>query len=119
MSRFSKAGSRMYPVLLVGAGKIGSAVAKFLVDSGDYDVLVIDQDAATLARVGSALNVKTMTVDVANAAQLAKAMAGRKSVLSAVTYQANADIARGALEHGLSYFDLTEDVETTKITRAL
>lgn len=109
----------MYPVLLVGAGKIGSAVAKFLVDTGDYDVLLIDQDAAALSRVASKVDVKTMTVDVANAGQLAKAMAGRKSVLSAVTYQANADIARGALEHGLSYFDLTEDVETTKITRAL
>lgn len=109
----------MFPVLLVGAGKIGSAVAKFLVDTGDYDVLVIDQDSAALQRVAAATKVKTMTVDVAQTTQLAQAMRGRKAVLSAVTYQANADIARGALEHGLSYFDLTEDVETTKITRAL
>ena len=107
----------MYPVLLVGAGKIGSAVAKFLADTGEYDVRVIDVDAASLARVADDARVTTGVCDVGDARQLADAMAGRKAVLSAVSFAQNPAIAAGALEHGLSYFDLTEDVETTRIVR--
>ena len=33
----------MHRVLLLGAGKIGRMIARLLVDSGDYDVLVIDR----------------------------------------------------------------------------
>lgn len=109
----------MHPTLLIGAGKIGSAVAKFLADTKEYDVLVADVDAASLKRVEAHANVKTAVVDVMNADELAKAMKGRKSVLSAVSFAQNPSIARGALEHGLSYFDLTEDVETTRIVRGL
>jgi saccharopine dehydrogenase-like NADP-dependent oxidoreductase len=109
----------MHPVLLVGAGKIGSSVAKFLADSGDYDVLVIDQDAGSLKRVEQSCNARTQVVNVMDAAQLKGALAGRKSVLSAVSFAQNPTIARGALDVGASYFDLTEDVETTRITRGL
>lgn len=109
----------MYPVLLVGAGKIGSAVAKFLADTGEYDVLVVDVDHDALDRLSGVANVKTGVVDVMDSAQLAGAMRGRRSVLSAVSFAQNPAIAAGALEHGLSYFDLTEDVETTRITRGL
>jgi saccharopine dehydrogenase-like NADP-dependent oxidoreductase len=109
----------MHPTLLVGAGKIGSAVAKFLADTKEYDVTVIDVDRASLDRVASTCDVKTAVCDVTDADQLAKVMRGRKSVLSAVSFLQNQSLARGALEHGLSYFDLTEDVETTRLTRKL
>ncbi|RYG76117.1 saccharopine dehydrogenase family protein, partial [bacterium] len=107
----------MHPVLLVGAGKIGSAVAKFLADTGDYSVHVIDVDQKSLDRVAAEAKVTTAVCDVMDPKQLAQAMSGRKSVLSAVSFAQNPSIAAGALEHGLSYFDLTEDVETTRITR--
>jgi saccharopine dehydrogenase-like NADP-dependent oxidoreductase len=109
----------MYPTLLVGAGKIGSSAAKFLADTGDYDVLVIDQDAAALQRAASSAKIKTMVCNVNDPAQLSVAMQGRRAVLSAVSFAQNPAIARGALELGLSYFDLTEDVQTTRITRGL
>ena len=109
----------MYPVLLVGAGKIGSAIAKFLADTKEYDVHVIDVDPESLGRVAAEANVQTSVVDVMNPRQLADAMRSRQAVLSAVSFTQNPAIAAGALEHGLSYFDLTEDVETTRITRGL
>jgi saccharopine dehydrogenase-like NADP-dependent oxidoreductase len=109
----------MHPVLLVGAGKIGSAVARLLSATNDYDVLMIDLDPRSIDRVGSIPNVQARAVDVMKPEQLKHAMQGRRSVLSAVSFAQNPTIARAALEHGLSYFDLTEDVETTKITRAL
>ena len=109
----------MYPVLLVGAGKIGSAAAKFLSDTREYDVHVVDLDQPSLDRLASEANVRTSVVDVMDASQLADAMCRKEVVLSAVSYAQNPSIAAGALEHGLSYFDLTEDLETTRVTRGL
>jgi saccharopine dehydrogenase-like NADP-dependent oxidoreductase len=105
--------------LLVGAGKIGSAIARFLADTREYDVHVIDVDEASLDRLTGSPNVRTGVVDVMDPPQLADAMDGKRAVLSAVTYAQNPAIASAALEHGLSYFDLTEDVETTRMTRGL
>jgi saccharopine dehydrogenase-like NADP-dependent oxidoreductase len=103
----------MHQVLLLGAGKIGNAVAKFLSRSGDFDVLVGDIDEAALGRLREA-GIKTVKLDSSNADQLAAAMKGRQSVLSALNYSFNPTVARTALKSGLSYFDLTEDVNTTK-----
>jgi saccharopine dehydrogenase-like NADP-dependent oxidoreductase len=103
----------MHSVLLLGAGKIGSAIARFLQHSGDFDVLVGDQDAAALARVADATGLKTVQLDAGDGAALGQVMRGRQSVVSALTYSANPGIARAALEEGCSYFDLTEDVATT------
>jgi saccharopine dehydrogenase-like NADP-dependent oxidoreductase len=109
----------MHKVLLLGAGKIGSAIARFLAGTGDYDVLVGDQDAAALERLGGARGISTRQLDVANEDHLAAALRGRNTVVSAVSFAANPTIARCALDCGLSYFDLTEDVETTKAVRGI
>jgi saccharopine dehydrogenase-like NADP-dependent oxidoreductase len=104
----------MHHVLLLGAGKIGRAIAKLLSHCGDYDVLVGDVDERALARVENLPNVTTRRVDVANQEDLRAAMAGRHSVLSACSFAVNPGIAYAALNTGLSYFDLTEDVATTR-----
>jgi saccharopine dehydrogenase-like NADP-dependent oxidoreductase len=109
----------MHPILLLGAGKIGRAIARLLSDSGDYDVLVGDVSAAALDRLRHLPRVATAVVDVASPEALAKALAGRSSVISACSYHANPGIATAALAAGASYFDLTEDVETTRTVRAL
>jgi saccharopine dehydrogenase-like NADP-dependent oxidoreductase len=109
----------VYPVLLLGAGKIGAAAARFLADTGDYQVLVGDMDRAALERVARDPNLTTVHLDGASAADLARAMAGRRAVLSALSFTSNVPVARAALAHGLSYFDLTEDVQTTKDVRAI
>ena len=107
----------MHHVLLLGAGKIGSAIARLLGETGDYDVLVADADAASLERLAGFENVTTRTLDCGDAGALAEAMKGRQSVLSALSFRFNPTIARCAREGGLSYFDLTEDVETTRAVR--
>jgi saccharopine dehydrogenase-like NADP-dependent oxidoreductase len=106
----------MHQVLLLGAGKIGNAVAKFLTRSGDFDVLVGDIDDAALSRLRDA-GIKTVKLDSSSADQLAAAMKGKQSVLSALNYTFNPTVARAALKGGLSYFDLTEDVNTTKTVK--
>lgn len=109
----------MHSVLLLGAGKIGSAVAAFLADTGEYDVLVADIDAASLKRVEESCNVKTTQWAGDDLVALSKVAKGRQSVLSAMCYAFNAGIIKVALAEGASYFDLTEDVQTTRSTRVL
>src|SRR5688572_27560742 len=109
----------MHKVLLLGAGKIGAAAAKLLASTREYDVLVGDVDPAALKRLASRANVKTVQLDVADVASVRKALEGRDSVLSACSFNVNPGIAQAALETGASYFDLTEDVETTRIIKGL
>jgi saccharopine dehydrogenase-like NADP-dependent oxidoreductase len=109
----------MHPVLLLGAGKIGSAIAKFLADTGDYHVRVADQNAAALARLPESDAIEAVEMPVDDPASLAKAMTDRKSALSAVSFDANPAIAKAALDAGANYLDLTEDVVTTKRVREI
>ncbi len=106
-------------VLLLGAGKIGRMIAGFLSSSGDYDVLVADADPAALARIGSHRLITTRQLDVSDAKQLRAAMVNRTHVISALSFAHNPAVAEAALELGLSYFDLTEDVQTSRRVQQL
>src|SRR3954465_14710682 len=103
----------MHRVLLLGAGKIGRMIARFLMDSGDYEVLVGDVNESALKRIAKLTGAEARRIDASNEAELADAMQGFKTVLSALSFYHNPAVARAALEHGLSYFDLTEDVATS------
>ena len=107
----------MTNVVLLGAGKIGRMIARFLADSGEYHVRLADVDAAALARFQQA-NIETTPVNAADPASLAAVMRGRSIVISALSFKLNPLIAEVVHELGLSYFDLTEDVETTRRVRA-
>jgi saccharopine dehydrogenase-like NADP-dependent oxidoreductase len=104
----------MHELLLLGAGKIGTAIAKLLAHSGDYDVLVGDVDVRAVARLAGLPRTKAMKMDVGDPQALRAAMKGRRYVISALSFAANPAVAQAALEGGLSYFDLTEDVATTR-----
>ena len=78
-----------YPVLLLGAGKIGGAIARLLAGCGDYDVRVGDADGRALARLGGLPGVQTLRLDATDPAALAAAIAellgdpGRRVALGA------------------------------------
>lgn len=109
----------MTDVLLLGAGTIGRMIATLLTQSGDYRVRIGDTNADALDRLRKRLNVETILVDAADPGQLATAMQGMQAVISALTFSLNPAVAKAALQAGISYFDLTEDVETTIAVRAL
>ena len=90
----------MHRVLLLGAGKIGRMIARFLMDSGDYDVLVGDVNDSALERIAKLTGAETRHIDAANSADLAAAMQGFDSVLSALSFHHNPAVARAALETG-------------------
>lgn len=109
----------MHRVLLLGAGKIGSAISKFLASTGDFEVTVGDIDQGMLDRLPAGLKATKLRLDVSKHSELVAAMQGKHTVISACSYVVNPGIARACLEAGCSYFDLTEDVATTRTVREL
>ncbi|QDU87692.1 Lysine 6-dehydrogenase [Pirellulimonas nuda] len=107
------------PVLILGAGKIGGAIARLLHMHGGYRVRVGDLHQEALDYLAKQTPVETVQLDVTDAAALKRHMAGQAAVVSACSYDQNVAIAEAALATGASYFDLTEDVATTVAVRAI
>jgi saccharopine dehydrogenase-like NADP-dependent oxidoreductase len=109
----------MHELLLLGAGKIGRMIVALLSDTGDYRITVGDADHKRLARVSACPQVVTLELDASDRDSLARALKGRETVISALSYRFNPLVAKLAREAGLSYLDLTEDVETTRQVSAI
>src|SRR5262245_12327629 len=94
-------------------------IARFLVDSGDYEVVVGDLETAPLERIASRVGVGTLSIDATDRAGLERAMQSQDTVLSALSFHHNALVAEAALAAGINYFDLTEDIETARRVREI
>ncbi|MDE2399383.1 MAG: saccharopine dehydrogenase NADP-binding domain-containing protein [Burkholderiales bacterium] len=105
-------------ISLLGAGHIGQAIARLLGGSGDYEVHVVDRDAAALAQVAGA-RITTRLADTADATALLGALRGQDAVINALPYRFATRAATQALAAGVHYFDLTEDVAATRAIRRL
>jgi saccharopine dehydrogenase-like NADP-dependent oxidoreductase len=105
----------MKRILIIGAGRVGLTIAANLVRSRGYAVSLADQRPPQRLPVGAAF----LPLDARDPAQLAAACRGQAAVVSAAPFFLNAEIARAARDAGAHYFDLTEDVATTKAIRAL
>jgi len=97
----------MDKIAVLGLGKVGSLAGELLRETG-FDVTGLD------ARPMDGPTFKTVEVDVSDATALRAKLEGRDAVLSCLPYFLNAELAKVAHAMGLHYFDLTEDVPTTK-----
>ncbi len=104
----------MKDVVVIGAGKIGSTIARLLSHSGDYFVTVADRSAAQLGEVEGHKAVRTVEIDIADRAALQALLAGKFAVLSAAPFHLTTTIAEAAAAAKVHYLDLTEDVESTR-----
>lgn len=98
-------------IAVLGLGKVGHLAAELLVDSG-FSVTGFDSRAISAP-------FATRTVDLSDAAALKQALAGQEAVLSCLPYHLNIGVSSVAHALGLHYFDLTEDVPTTRHIREL
>ncbi len=105
-------------VVLAGAGKIGEAIVTLLAQSGDYEITVIEQDRERLGEFGR-MGLRTVACALGEATELAPVLAGQDAVISACPYYLTPLVARAAREAGVHYFDLTEDVESTRVVKKL
>jgi saccharopine dehydrogenase-like NADP-dependent oxidoreductase len=95
-------------IAVLGLGKIGALAATLLHESG-FDVVGFDSRVPH-----AALAFPVEQIDLAST-ELSTAMLGRfEAVLSCLPYHLNAAVARNAHGAGIHYFDLTEDVATTR-----
>lgn len=115
----SKWGINVKEIVVVGAGKIGGALASILADTGDYKVVVADRSADQLATIDRGPAISTAMFDIADHASLLPALDGKFAVLSAAPFHLTGQIAEAARKAGVHYLDLTEDVETTKRVEVL
>jgi len=108
-------------LILLGAGKIGDAILNLLSHTGDYILTVADRDPQRLAYVEQAgfPNVTTILADISHPQTVTKLINGHDVTLSACPYFLTPVIAAAAKAAKSHYFDLTEDVESTRFVKAL
>lgn len=99
-------------IRVIGLGKVGELVATLLTDSG-FTVKAFD------ARERTDLPFETGVLDVRDNDAVRTALKGADAVVSCMPYNLNLGVAEAAFETGVHYFDLTEDVPTTKLVMEL
>lgn len=107
-------GNSMKDIIIIGAGKIGGAIALMLAATGDYSVTVADRSDEQLAKLDKHPAIATARLDIADRDALVKVLSGKFAVLSAAPFSLTGLIAEAAKAAGVHYLDLTEDVATTK-----
>lgn len=108
-------------LILLGAGKIGDAILNLLSHSGDYKLTVADRDPRRLLHVREMNfpDVTTVEADIAEPKTVLDLVDGHDVTLSACPYFLTPVIATAAKKAGSHYFDLTEDVESTRVVKQL
>jgi saccharopine dehydrogenase (NAD+, L-lysine-forming) len=104
--------SRVDRIAVVGLGNVGRLIADMLVARG-FAVWEVDADESKVA------GERASVMDVSDPAALEEVFAGVEAVVSCLPYYLNAVIATAAHSAGVHYLDLTEDVATSRIVKAL
>lgn len=111
---------RKADIVVVGSGNIGSMIADLLAASGSYRVTLADRDQSRLAVREGDGDITRIAFDVAAAGDALNDMLRDKfAVLSAVPYHLTTRIGEAARRAGIHYLDLTEDVASAHLIRAL
>lgn len=100
-------------ILLLGAGKIGAAIIELLGASGDYELTVAERDEDLLKSIHRH-DISRETADLRDPEIVRGLMKDHDAVISALPFYLNVDVAEAARDCGLHYFDLTEDIQTTR-----
>jgi len=98
----------MKNIAVLGLGKVGSLASELLHSAG-FSVVGID-----LHPHHADLPFEVRAADLSDTSALSAALAGSDTILSCLPYHLNENIARLAQASDRHYFDLTEDVPTTR-----
>ncbi len=95
-------------IAVLGLGKVGKLAARLLHESG-FEVTGYDQHPPRQELPFAVKNTDLTSLD-----SLGKEFIRVEAVLSCLPYHLNVDVAKAAHGAGVHYFDLTEDVPTTR-----
>ena len=101
-------------VLVIGMGKVGSLVGILL--NKRFKVTGLDKNKA---HYDIPLAFPLMQGDCSDIAFLERTLINFEAVVSCMPFHLNLEIAKIAHRNGLHYFDLTEDVPTTRAIRSM
>src|SRR5699024_3434936 len=105
-------------IALLGAGRIGQAIAATLAATNDYQVTVADRNDQALMSLAPT-KAHAQQLDIDNTDALHGFLAQHDAVVNALPFQAAIAIADAAHACSVHYFDLTEDVKSTQHIAAL
>lgn len=97
----------IHSIMVMGLGRVGSLVATLLHKTG-FDVVGAD------VQENLAFPFPVKKLDFQGSADLGPEIRSCDAVISCLPYHFNIDLASAAHRAGVHYFDLTEDVQTTK-----
>ena len=103
---------------IIGGGKVGAAIAALL-ETCDFCVTVLVGDRQPVQGLGGLSKTSFRPLDVMNEPELDGFVRDCDAVVSAAPYYLNKSIATSCANATRSYFDLTEDVQTSEFVREL
>src|SRR5215469_11425675 len=103
---------------ILGAGKIGISIATLLEIAEFVDAVLLG-DAQIVDHLDGLQKIRFQQIDIQCADALKNFIQGCDVIVSAAPYYLNKLIANVCADSGRSYFDLTEDIETTSFVRGL
>lgn len=98
----------MQRIVVLGLGKVGKLAATLLHEA-DFDVTGVDMTPPS-----GSLPFAVTSADIGSSEVLSDLFSKADAVLSCLPYHLNIGVANAAHAAGIHYFDLTEDVPTTK-----
>ena len=113
----------MHKIIVAGAGKIGSLISTLLLDSGDYQVTLLDTDFSghDVRRLQESAVLHKVIVDVSDEKSLDAFLRDNQHdvIVSSLPFYCNPAVARCAKKFNLHYFDLTKDTEVTAAVKKI
>jgi saccharopine dehydrogenase-like NADP-dependent oxidoreductase len=103
---------------IIGTGKIGISIAELL-EVADFCTGILLADLRDVEQFPTSGKTTWHRLDVTSPDELETFVAPCDAVVSATPFYLNKIIAKACARAGRSYFDLTEDVETTAFVRRL
>ncbi|MCD6045641.1 MAG: lysDH [Gammaproteobacteria bacterium] len=107
----------MHKIIVAGAGKIGSLISTIFLDSGDYQITLLDTNFSghDVCRLQETALLRKVVIDVTDETSLDAFLRNHShdAIVSSLPFYCNPVVARCAKKFNLHYFDLTEDIEVT------
>ena len=99
-------------VVVLGAGRVGAAMARDLARGGALEVTAADTDSDSLRRLEEAArkdggSIRTLPLDLSSGDSLSRALDGQDLAIGAVPGPLGFDTVRAVLEHGVDVVDIS------------
>lgn len=105
-------------ILIIGAGNIGVAIADLIPTTG-YEISIADGNVASLYNPLFSKAITKIHLDIYDEVELKDVLDDKDYVINAGPYFLASTIAKAAIATKTHYFDLTEDIEQSRIIRNL